>query len=227
MSTNPETPRWSALTARVWTTAIKPEAVTCGLVAGDDHVLLIDTGSAPEQGHALAMSAACMLGRPVDRVVVTHHHYDHSGGLPGIDGAETWMHEAALAHCPDLWVDHPIALMAYVDLGGIGAEVIHPGPAHTDGDLVVIVCDEKVTFVGDLVETAGEPQSDETTDVRGWPRAIDSVITGTDGVGVYVPGHGHPIDATAVMKQRAELAERVPVEIPLTPVTRHVPPQLA
>ena len=83
------------------------------------------------------------------------------------------------------------------------------------------------TFVGDLVETAGEPQSDETTDVRGWPRAIDSVITGTDGVGVYVPGHGHPIDATAVMKQRAALAERVPVEIPLTPVTRHVPPQPA
>ncbi|WCC80671.1 MBL fold metallo-hydrolase [Cutibacterium equinum] len=227
MSTNPQNPEWTALTARVWTTTIEPETVTCGLVAGDDHVLLIDTGSSPEQGARLAMSAAAMLGRPVDRVVVTHHHDDHSGGLAGIDGAQSWMHEAAVAHCPGLRVDHPIALMAYVDLGGLGAEVIHPGPGHTDGDLVVIIREEKVTFVGDLVETAGPPQSDETTDVRGWPRAIDAVITGTDGVGVYVPGHGRPVDAVAVMEQRGDLAERIPVEIPLTPVGQHIPPQLA
>ncbi|CAM2945882.1 MBL fold metallo-hydrolase [Cutibacterium acnes subsp. elongatum] len=221
MSTNPEIPQWFALTPRVWTTSVEPESVTCGLVAGEDHVLLIDTGSTPEQGHTLAMSAARMLGRPVDRIVVTHHHYDHSGGLPGITDAEVWMHEAALAHCPDLHVDHPVSLMAYVNLGGLGAEVIHPGPAHTDGDLIVIVRDEKITFVGDLVETAGEPQSDETTDVRGWPRAIDSVITGTDGAGIYVPGHGQPIDATGVMNQRAQLAERIPTNIPLT--DRHLP----
>ena len=221
MSTNPETPQWFALTPRVWTTSVEPGSVTCGLVAGEDHVLLIDTGSTPEQGHTLTMSAARMLGRPVDRIVVTHHHYDHSGGLPGITDAEVWMHEAALAHCPDLHVDHPVSLMAYVNLGGLGAEVIHPGPAHTDGDLIVIVRDEKITFVGDLVETAGEPQSDETTDVRGWPRAIDSVITGTDGAGIYVPGHGQPIDATDVMNQRAQLAERIPTNIPLT--DRHLP----
>ena len=110
MSTNPETPQWSALTTRVWTTTVEPESVTCGLVAGEDHVLLIDTGSTPEQGHSLAMSAVCMLGRPVDRIVVTHHHYDHSGGLSGINDAEVWMHEAALAHCPDLHVDHPCLL---------------------------------------------------------------------------------------------------------------------
>ena len=95
MSTNPEIPQWFALTPRVWTTSVEPESVTCGLVAGEDHVLLIDTGSTPEQGHTLAMSAARMLGRPVDRIVVTHHHYDHSGGLPGITDAEVWMHEAA------------------------------------------------------------------------------------------------------------------------------------
>lgn len=225
MSAHPETPQWSCLTPRVWTTIVEPESVSCGLVAGEDHVLLIDTGSVPEQGRALAMSAACMLGRPVDRIVITHHHYDHSGGLPGIDNAEVWMHEAALAHCPDLQVDHPVSLMAYVNLGGLGAEIIHPGPAHTDGDLIVIVRDEKITFVGDLVETAGEPQSDETTDVRGWPRAIDSVITGTDGAGLYVSGHGHPVDATAVMTQRAQLAERIPMNIPLT--RRHIPPQLS
>ncbi|GAE76095.1 metallo-beta-lactamase [Cutibacterium acnes JCM 18918] len=53
MSTNPEIPQWFALTPRVWTTSVEPESVTCGLVAGEDHVLLIDTGSTPEQGHTL------------------------------------------------------------------------------------------------------------------------------------------------------------------------------
>lgn len=221
----PDAPMWTPLTQRVWTTAVEPESVTCGLVVGTDHALLVDTGSDPEQGRALAQSAARACGLRVDRVVVTHHHDDHAGGLGGVGEAEVWMHEAAVARREGLQVDHPISLLAWIDLGGTGVEVLHPGTGHTDGDLVVIVRDEGVTFVGDLVETAGDPQSDESTDQHHWPSAIDSVITATGGHGTYVPGHGPAIDATGVMEQRGWLADQIPAEIPLSPVRRgHLPP---
>lgn len=198
---------WSPLTARVWATRLEPDAVTCGLVLGSDHVLLVDTGSTPAQGRALTWAAARALDRPVDRVVVTHHHGDHAGGLAGIEGAEVWMHRSAARRIGGLdGIEHPISLMAYLDLGGLGVEVIHPGTGHTDGDLVVRVAEERVTFAGDLIESAGDPQADESTDFWNWPSAIASMVTATDGQGRYVPGHGDPVDAGAAMAQNADIA---------------------
>lgn len=217
---------WSPLTTRVWTARLEPCAVTCGLVIGEDHLLLVDTGSTPQQGAALTMAAARALGRPVDRVVVTHHHGDHCGGLAGLCGAEAagtggggtagggtggvqvWMHRAALARLEDAPViAHPTSLLAYIDLGGLAAEVVYPGAGHTDGDLVIRVPSEEVTFIGDLVETSGDPQADESTDFWNWPSAISSVISATDGKGRYVPGHGDPADAHALMDQNARISQ--------------------
>lgn len=198
---------WSPLTARVWTTRLEPDAVTCGLVLGSDHLLLVDTGSTPAQGGALVWAAARALGRPVDRVVVTHHHGDHAGGLAGVGDAQIWMHRSAVARLQGApAIAHAISLMAYVDLGGLAVEVLHPGAGHTDGDLVVRVADEQVTFAGDLIETSGDPQADESTDFWAWPAAIAAMITATDGQGRYVPGHGDTVEADAAMAQNADIS---------------------
>lgn len=198
---------WTPLTAHVWTTRVEPHGVTCGLVIGSQHVLLVDTGSTPQQGTELAMAAARALGRPVDRIVLTHHHDDHVGGLGGLD-APSWMHRRAAEHCADALdaagaeVTHPISLMAYLDLGDVAAEVVHPGAGHTDGDLVVRVAADEVILVGDLLETSGDPQADDTTDFWSWAGALDTVMNLTDGKGLFVPEHGDPTDAQGVMAQR-------------------------
>lgn len=200
---------WQQVAERVWRTQVDPHQVTCGLVAGEDHCLLVDTGSDPEQGRRIAASAAKVAGRPVDRVVITHHHDDHVGGLGGLDpSVESWMHRSASARC-GATVTHPLSLMAFIDLGGLGAEVLHLGPGHTDGDLVVHVPDRGVTFTGDLVETSGDPQCDESSDPWGWAQVLDALLSATRGRGRYLPGHGDPVDAQQVLAQRQDIGRCV------------------
>ena len=177
--------QWCAVSSHVWTTRVDPESVTIGLVMGSEHLLMVDSGSTPQQGHDLALSAAMALGRPVDRLVITHHHDDHVGGLCGVTRCaqeskvdmESWMHRRA-------------------------AEILHPGAAHTDGDLTVRVPGDHVTFMGDLIETSGPPQADSTTDFWDWAGAIDMVMNVTDAKDRYIPGHGDPTDDQGVMAQR-------------------------
>ena len=92
--------------------------------------------------------------------------------------------------------------MAYLDLGGVTAEILHPGAAHTDGDLTVRVPGDHVTFMGDLIETSRPPQADSTTDFWDWAGAIDMVMNVTDAKDRYIPGHGDPTDDQGVMAQR-------------------------
>lgn len=48
--------------------------------------------------------------------------------------------------------------------------ILHPGPAHTDGDLVVYLPDEAILWAGDLIEE-GFPYFDHGT-VSGWAEAM-------------------------------------------------------
>ena len=57
-----------------------------------------------------------------------------------------------------------------LDLGGREVEVFHPGPAHTDGDLVVWVPDARFLAAGDLLEDGALWL--EGADVRGWAEAL-------------------------------------------------------
>lgn len=74
-----------------------------------------------------------------------------------------------------------------IPLGGRVARLLHPGPAHTRGDVMVHLPESGVLAVGDLLEE-GEPWIDEDTDVVGWARALEA-IAAIDAP-VLLPSHG-------------------------------------
>lgn len=79
-----------------------------------------------------------------------------------------------------------------LDVGGRRVELFHYGPAHTLGDVVVWVADERVLFTGDLLFLDVCPLVWDGT-VTNWLAAIDEMLALEPAV--VVPGHGPVSDA--------------------------------
>lgn len=196
---------WRQLSPRTYLTTVDPHGVNVGLVVGDESAALIDAGNDADQGAALLSSAWKKAGVPVVHVVITHHHDDHWAGLAGMNGVESYGHASLL----DLQGPAPsdtFHLAKIVDLGGVRLELLHLGDAHTRSDITVVVADENVIFTGDLLESSGDPQFDETSSVQNWPTVLDGALGVSNQDTLFVPGHGEPVDRDFAFRQRAEIS---------------------
>jgi glyoxylase-like metal-dependent hydrolase (beta-lactamase superfamily II) len=92
-----------------------------------------------------------------------------------------------------------------VDLGDRSVELVHPGPGHSPGDLVVRVPDADALLAGDLVEESAPPAYGVDCHPLDWPRALDLVLQLIGPDTVVVPGHGALVDRAFVHDQRADI----------------------
>jgi glyoxylase-like metal-dependent hydrolase (beta-lactamase superfamily II) len=88
-----------------------------------------------------------------------------------------------------------------LDLGGRTVELLHPGPAHTRGDVVAHLPDVGVLAAGDLLEDAA-PWIDGA-DVPGWADALER-LQALD-VRVLLPAHGRVHRDRALLDAEARL----------------------
>lgn len=118
-----------------------------------------------------------------------------------------------------------------IDLGDRYVELVHPGRAHTDGDLVLRVPDCDVLFAGDLIEESADRDSTPYFGSDCWPLewapTLDLVIRLLTERSLVVPGHGAVVGRGFVEEQReqiaavAELARSLAVAgVPLTDAIR-------
>jgi len=220
---------WRELQEGIFVAQCQPEGVNIGLVVGSTACLLIDTGSSPWQGSQIRESIAELTSVPLTAVVVTHHHYDHAFGISAFSDLEVYGHasvadslrsDEAVARAKELRIDpddlavpnRPLTLLAAKDLGSSPrsdqrrwVEISHFGPAHTQGDLVVLVPDARVLFVGDLVEESGPPQVGHDTTMRTWGKALDSVIGILRADTMVIPGHGEVLDRMDVLQHNSAI----------------------
>lgn len=84
-------------------------------------------------------------------------------------------------------------------VGNKAVQLIEVGPAHTKGDTLVHLPEDRVVFTGDILFNEGTPIA-WAGPVTNWIAACDRIL-GMD-VDVVVPGHGNVADKTAVRAMR-------------------------
>lgn len=173
-----------------------------GLLAGEDHVAMIDNGLVPT-AEILLRYVEEVTGRPVDFIVNTHVHGDHAGGNAyfASHDAVIFAHEnirkRLLADSEPAGGPGGLPVVTFEDgvtfhLNGIEARVHHLPNAHTDGDAFVVFPEANVIQTGDVFFNGLFPfiDLDNGGSVDGFIAAQRRIIELADDETRIVPGHG-------------------------------------
>ncbi len=178
------------------------------MLVGANEVIVIDAKTTPAGGKELLDAIAKITPKPVTTVILTHSDGDHVNGLAAFpSGVKVIAHEnnkkeqeAALAkggrgappadHLPNQVVTKNKESLT---VGGFALELYHWGPAHTSGDLVVLLPQEKIVFTGDII-AANRPEPlihlEKNGSSEGWIQTAKG--TAALDATVFIPGHGEP-----------------------------------
>jgi glyoxylase-like metal-dependent hydrolase (beta-lactamase superfamily II) len=220
-----------------------PLVPNIGIVAGETAVLVVDTGMGPANGKAVLDAAKKIAGDKRLILTLTHFHPEHGYGAQAFKGeAEIFYNAAqrdelsekgegylgmfktfgpsvaAALEGTDLVMPDKVydGASAEIDLGGRTVCFRTWGLAHTKGDQVVWLPDERILFTGDLAEERifpifpWFPPEDADLDAARWVE----VLTDLEGLkpAIVVPGHGDiggPEILAAVRTYMIDLAARV------------------
>ena len=177
---------------------------------GNDGVFMVDDHYAPLSGKIIE-AVAKLSSTPVQFIINTHWHGDHSGGNEnfGIEGAIIVSQENSRKRMEaDQFFGLPPHTQAAYSTNGLPKitftqsitfhyngetiHVFHISNAHTDGDAVIYFKKSEVLHMGDVFVRYGFPFIDEPNggNVNGMIETIDSVINKINDQTKIIPGHG-------------------------------------
>jgi len=183
----------------------------------DNGVIIVDPGSSREIGRQLLEKIRTVSDKPVIAVFNTHVHGDHWLGNHGIrevyPDVPIYAHERTLQRAKagegEFWVDIFMRMTKGAVAGtrpmgptiglkggetlmldGVTLRTYHTGHAHSDGDLMIEVVNDKGLFFGDIVTANQVPNSDVPQDAsfKGSIVAIRTMLEGD--ATLFIPGHG-------------------------------------
>jgi glyoxylase-like metal-dependent hydrolase (beta-lactamase superfamily II) len=182
----------------VWMATTEQSSNVGWFLVGDE-VVVVDSGADAETGKVLLEKIRETAGKPVRYLIITHAHGDHAGGT-GVfvaAGADVISSESAapgLAPLVGAAAKGKSGLLALSErlllFGNTRRVAIYfLGPAHTAGDIVVLLPDEKVLFSGDIALGKRAPyMQSPDVDPRGWENIL-ARLAKLD-IEKVVPGHG-------------------------------------
>ena len=195
-----------------------------GVSIGADAIFLIDDQYAPLTDAIRAEIARLAdVERPVDFLVNTHVHGDHTGGNEnfGKGGTLIVAHENVRARMTseefrDSFTERggkslqdALPVVTFNDritfhLNGETLRTVHYPHSHTDGDSVVFFDGADVVHTGDLYFQVGYPFVDRSRggSVAGLLESLDDLLSRIDADTRIIPGHGKPSDRAGLLEYR-------------------------
>jgi glyoxylase-like metal-dependent hydrolase (beta-lactamase superfamily II) len=203
-----------------------------GIVVGDRATLVVDTGIGARNGAIVVKQAEKLAKAQILYLTTTHFHPEHAMGeqafpprtviiRAAVQQDEMNKHAQEFMDLfrsfspqakellvdvklrpPDITFDKEIKL----DLGGVNARLFWWGPAHTQGDEMILVEQDSVLIPGDIVQdkiVPNVPNADAS--VKGWLAILDRLEPLHPRF--VVPDHGALGDGSLIAKERAFLLE--------------------
>jgi glyoxylase-like metal-dependent hydrolase (beta-lactamase superfamily II) len=188
-------------------------AANAGIIIGSDGILVVDTLVSAKEAGRFIDAIRKVSSKPLIFVVDTHYHLDHSFG----NGEFAKAGAVIIAHAADRdnlekegeptlkqakefgfteedmrGTEIALPVLTFTDrmsvyLGKEKVELIHIGPSHTKGSVLVYLPRSKILFTGDILFTDFHPYIGEG-DLEGWFRNLDYILS--LDIETIIPGHG-------------------------------------
>ena len=196
-----------------------------GFVVGDSEVAAIDAEMTADQAQKMIAEIKKATPKPLTKIILTHSDGDHINGLEGFPkGLEILasiqtkneMEEALKA--PNAQALQPyLPTRTFMDKMDIEVapehiQLLHFGPAHTNGDTIVFLPSKKLAFVGDLVFIGRDPliHRQKNGSSTGLIKTLKALLE--LDADRYVPGHGDIVtksDIETVMNNIQQKQDKV------------------
>jgi glyoxylase-like metal-dependent hydrolase (beta-lactamase superfamily II) len=204
------------------------------IILGKTGVIVVDAKQTEAGAKDLLAQIAKITPKPVTTAIITHSDGDHVNGLAAFPpGIKIIAHEnnkkeqqAALAaggrgappadRLPNLVTTKTKEKMT---IDGVKLELYHFAPAHTSGDLIVFLPEQKIVSTGDIVVTNRADDNpnvhfEKNGSTEGWLASVKGMI-GLNA-DTYITGHGDLLTKadlqrklTATTELRSKIAEMV------------------
>jgi cyclase len=194
-----------------------------GLSVGKDGAFLIDDQFAPLNEKILA-AIATVTDKPVEFVLNTHYHGDHTGGNEplGKSGAHIVAHDNVRARLAKAEAKTPVAALPVITFSDTTTfhwndqeiYIFHPENAHTDGDAIVYFRNLNLVHMGDAMFSGWYPYIDINAggSLEGYIASLESVAAMVDGNVTVIPGHG-PLSSKADIERSIAMLKDVRTRI--------------
>ena len=182
-----------------------------GVLATERGAVIVDSLTFRMQGAHIREIAEKIGGGPVQAIINTHYHRDHTHGNPafaaGTKVVATQRTRDYLLHFDaPYWSGAAAGTLPNetfeatheLKVGGKTLRLEYLGRGHTGGDLVVLFVEDRVLHTGDLVFNGSYPRIDLEAggSLREWDATLDRVMAlDFDRV---IPGHGPVTDREGI-----------------------------
>ena len=200
-----------------------------GFIVGKNGVIVIDAKMTPDSAKEMLAEIGKVTTKPITHVILTHSDPDHVNGLAAFpkgltiiaqDNCKKEVQDAIASPPPGPFGAASAALRDYLPtqtvsktqemtIDGVRLRLIYFAPAHTSGDLLVYLPQQKILYTGDIL-TMQFPLPLVHRDKHGTAQGMLTNLKGisTMDVTTYVPGHGDLQTKSGVQKRLAESQAR-------------------
>ena len=205
---------------------LHPGFTNAGFIVGDQGALVIDSLRVPSFARDLIRDIRHVTSKPVQYVVDTHSHFDHAWGneefpeatIIGhencyqemvdvewnaqwrekvVTSGDPWAEEAGLVTITPPNLTFETSMRLY--FGGRELHLRYFGKAHTGGDTLIHLPDDRIVFVGDVAQDGGVPYLGDSYPGE-WPDTDDRMVELP--IERFMSGHGPVGDHAALMEAR-------------------------